>query len=231
MTPSISPALLLFPLLLSTAQFLSDKINIERSRFRQHLASFGAAIAITYLLLVLLPEAYRNGFTVPDYIPLLLGFVAIHLLEKFVYKKFSGKYSLHKLRTYHDELHAAIIFAYHFMIGAILMNILAGNLRAGLLFLPPLLMFTTIGNWSVHHHYVTQNHPLRLVLASSTLLGSLSALAFTYPASLQRLFISLVGGILLFIIVRESLPKEKEGKPGLFVFGVIAYTLLIVLSQ
>ncbi|MBI2176415.1 hypothetical protein HYU40_03665 [Candidatus Woesearchaeota archaeon] len=231
MTFSTSPALLLFPLLLGMAQFLSDRINIERSRFRQHLASFGAAIAITYLLLVLLPEAYSSGFTVPAYVPLLLGFVAIHLLEKFVYKKFSGRYSLHKLRTYHDELHAAIIFSYHFMLGAILMDLLAGDFRAGVLFVPPLLMFTTIGNWSVHHHYVTQNHPLRLLLASSTLLGSLSTLVFAYPASLQRLFISLVGGILLFIIVRESLPKEKEGKPALFVLGVAAYTLLILMSQ
>lgn len=231
MTAAAATGLLIYPAILSVAQFLSDKINIERSRFRQHLASFGAAIAITYLILVLLPETYGNGLTVMAHFPLLAGFVTIHLLEKFIYKRFPGKYSLHRLRTYHDELHAAIIFAYHFLIGAVLTNILATNLQAGLLFLPPLLMFTTIGNWSVHHHYVTQNHALRLVLASSTLLGSLSALAFAYPAGVQRLFISLIAGILLFIIVRESLPKENKGKPALFVLGVAAYTLLIMLTQ
>ena len=224
-------AMLLFPLLLSTAQFLSDKINIERSMFRQHLASFGAAIAITYLLLVFLPETYRSGFTVSAYFPLLLGFVAIHLLEKFIYKKFSGRYSLHKLKTYHDELHAAIIFGYHFLIGAALVNVTGNNLQAGLLFLPPLLMFTTIGNWSVHHHYVTQNNVLRLVLASSTMVGAISAIAFSLSPLVNSILLNFVAGVMLFVVVRESLPKEKEGKPLLFILGVIAYTTLILIFQ
>ncbi|MBI2141844.1 hypothetical protein HYU16_05510, partial [Candidatus Woesearchaeota archaeon] len=56
MSASASYGLLAFPLLLSIAQFLSDRINIERSRYRQHLASFAAAISITYLLLSFLPE-------------------------------------------------------------------------------------------------------------------------------------------------------------------------------
>lgn len=223
--------LLAFPLLLSIAQFLSDRINIERSEYRQHIASFAAAISITYLFLSFLPEIYEEGFAVSAYFPMLLGFTTIHLLEKFIYKKFPGRFSLHKLETYHDDLHAAILVFYHFIIGIILMGILAADLKNGLLLLPPLLLFTTIGNWSVHHHYVTQNHALRFVLASSTIVGALSAIFFNYPPALYKAFLSFTAGILLFVVVRESLPKEKEGKPVLFVLGVIIYTALILLTQ
>lgn len=223
--------LLAFPLLLSVAQFLSDRINIERSRYRQHIASFAAAISITYLFLSFLPEIYKEGFVISAYFPLLLGFTAIHLLEKFIYKKFPGRFSLHKLETYHDELHAAILVFYHFVIGVILIGILTADLQKGLLLLPPLLLFTTIGNWSVHHHYVTQNHMLRLVLASSTIAGAFSAMLLSYPPALYKAFLSFTAGILLFVVVRESLPKEKEGKPALFVLGVVIYTALILLTQ
>lgn len=223
--------LLVYPLVLSIAQFLSDKINIERSRYSHHIASFAAAVAITYLLLSFLPDVYREGFTVLAYLPLVLGFVSIYLLEKLVYKRFPKRFSLRRLETYHDELHAGIIFLYHFAIGVVLISILANDMRRGLLFLPPLLMFTTIGNWSVHHHYLTKNNLLRLVLASSTLLGAISATVFTYPSALSKFILSLVAGILLFIIVREALPNEREGSPVLFIIGVIVYTAIILVSQ
>lgn len=233
MSASASYGLLAFPLLLSIAQFLSDKINIERSRYRQHLASFAAAISITYLLLSFLPETYAGGFTVLGYLPLVLGFVAIHLLEKFIYRRFSssGRFSLRRIKTYHDDLHAVIIFSYHLIIGVVLMNFLKADLQKGLLFLPPLLMFTTIGNWSVHHHYVTQNRMLRLVLASATIIGAASAVVFDYKPFLYKILLSFAAGILLFVVVRESLPKEKEGKPLLFILGVMAYTALILFFQ
>ncbi len=223
--------LLLYPVLLSVAQFMSDKVNIERSRHRQSLASFGAAIAVSYLFLVLLPEAYGRGFSAFSYAPLLFGFAAIHLLEKLIYKKFPGRCSLHRVKTYHDELHAAILLIYHFGIGAVLMSLLSGSLPSGLLFLPPLILFSTIGNWSVHHHYVTQNPLLRLFIASSTTLGALSAIFFGFGARVNQLLISFIAGVLLFVVVREALPREKEGKPWLFALGVVAYSALILVTQ
>ena len=110
--------------LLSLAQFFSDRLNIERSKYKEYFVSFAAAIAITYLLFSFLPEVYRTSSGAILFIPLILGFVLIHLIEKIFYRTYAPRYSLKKVKTYHDELHAAILFVYHFVIGVVLIKIL-----------------------------------------------------------------------------------------------------------
>ncbi|MBS3133383.1 hypothetical protein J4470_04675 [Candidatus Woesearchaeota archaeon] len=228
------PALMPFGmvLLLSAVQFFSDRINIERSTLKGHISSFAAAIAITYLLFNFLPEAYKKSEGLVLFFPLILGFALIHLLEKFFYKKYSSRFSLKKAKTYHDELHAVVLFIYHFVIGAVLIGILETNLVSGLLFMPPLLMFTTIGNWSLHHAYLQQIPHRRLLLASSTVFGALFAKSAAFSPLIGNLMVNFTAGILLFVVVRESIPQPKEGNPFLFVLGIALYgAMLFFLHQ
>lgn len=220
-------------LFLSAAQFLSDRINIERSKYRQHITSFAAAIAITYLLFSFLPKAYQNSTGLVLFIPMIAGFAFIHLVEKFFYSKYSGRFSIKRVRSYHDELHAFILFVYHFVIGAVLIGIMEKNILAGLLFLPPLVLFTTIGNWSLHHAYLNQVPHWRMLLASSTIFGALFAKSTLLGGMLvEAIMINFVAGFLLFSVVRESLPNPKEGKPMLFILGILAYGgLMFLINQ
>ena len=214
---------------LSLAQFFSDRINIERSKYREHIASFAAAVAITYLLFSFLPKAYQDSSGFMLFGPLIAGFALIHLLEKFYYNKFAGRYSIKRVKTYHDEIHALILFIYHFVIGAVLIGILEADLVSGLLFLPPLLLFTTIGNWSLHHTYLKRIPKIRFLLASSTILGALFAKSTLITPLIEKVMLNFAAGVLLFIIVRESLPKEKEGRPIIFVLGIIAYGVMLII--
>jgi len=225
--PNVLPFALVF--ILSLAQFFSGQLNIQRSRYKEYIASFAAAIAITYLLFSFLPEAYNNSSGLTLFVPLIMGFALVHLLEKFFYKKYSANYSLKKEETFHDEIHALVLFIYHFVIGAVLIGVLETDLSAGFLFLPPLLLFTTIGNWSLHHTYLQQIPYRRLLLASSTMFGALFAQSSFINPLIEKLLVNFAAGILLFIVVRESLPQKKEGKPMLFILGIILYGLLILL--
>ena len=215
-------------LALSIAQFFSDKMNIEKSAFRGPLSSFAAAVAIAYLLLNLLPKAYANSSGAGLFVPLMAGFVMIHLMEKLFYRKFKGRFSIKSIKSYHDDLHAGILFIYHFVIGAVLIQIMESSLADGILFLLPLLMFTTIGNWSLHHDYLKHVSYRKALLASSTILGALFAKSAFMSPFLGQLMFNFAAGILLFIIVRESLPQKKEGKPEIFVLGMLAYGLMIL---
>ncbi len=216
---------------LSAVQFLSDRISIERSRYREYLISFAAAIAITYLLFNFLPKAYMesSGFTL--FLPLITGFAFIHLLEKFFYREYAARFSIKKVRTYHDELHFLVLFIYHFVIGAVLIGLLETDLKSGLLFLPPLMMFSTIGNWSLHHAYLQQIPYRRLLLASSTILGALFAKSSLTSPLIETIMINFAAGVLLFIVVRESIPSPKHGKPLTFVAGIFVYTLMLFLLK
>lgn len=235
MVEYLLPLLLVFSL--SVVQFLSSHVNIEQSRYRQQLISFAAAIALTYLLFSLFPKAYENseGMTMTLYVPLIGGFALIYLLEKSFFKKFSERFSLRNLKSFHDELHVAVLLIYHFVIGSVLLEVLEDNLSAGLLFLPPLVMFTTIGNWSLHHKYLEQIPLRRFLLASSTMLGALFArflFAFTgFAHTLEIILLNFVSGVFLFLVVRESLPRPKEGDPFFFIAGIIFYGILISLAS
>ncbi len=218
-------------LLLSGAQFLSDKINIERSKFRPYLISFAAGIAITYLLFSFLPEAYSKSTGILLFLPLMSGFAFIHIIEKLFYPNYSNRFMIKRVKTYHDELHATILFVYHFVIGAVLVNTMEQNYTTGLLFLPPLLLFTTIGNWSLHHSYLQEFPNWRMVLASSTFLGALFAKSTLNTPLIDILMINFVAGFMLFLVVRESIPNAKEGKPLHFLLGIITYGLLMMLTD
>ena len=216
-------------LLLSAAQFFSDRLNIERSKYREHIISFAAAIAITYLLLSFLPEAYKNSEGISLFVPLISGFVLIHLVEKFFYRKYSARFYLRRAKTFHDELHTMILFIYHFVIGAVLIRLLDTDLVSGIFLMPPLLLFTTIGNWSLHHIYLQQIPHRRLLLASSTILGALFAKSAFFTPLIGTIMFNFAAGILLFIVVRESIPQPKEGKPMIFLLGVVIYAVMIFL--
>ncbi len=216
---------------LSLVQFLSDRISIERSRYREHLISFAAAISITYLLFSFLPKAYGESSGLTLFVPLIAGFAFIHLLEKFFYGKYAARFSIKKVRTYHDELHFLVLFIYHFVIGAVLIGVLEVDVTSGLLFIPPLMMFSTIGNWSLHHAYIQQIPHRRLFLASSTILGALFANSSLSSPLIETLMVNFAAGILLFVVVRESLPNPKEGKPLTFAAGIVLYALMLVLLK
>ena len=219
---------------LSAVQFLSSHVNIEQSKYRQQLISFAAAIALTYLLFSLFPKVYDNseGSTMTLYAPLIGGFALIYLLEKSFFAKFSERFSLRNLKGFHDELHVAVLFIYHFVIGSVLLEVLQEDLSSGLLFLPPLVMFTTIGNWSLHHKYLEQVPFRRILLAFSTILGAVFA-RFVFVAdvgfahTMERVLLNFVAGVFLFIVVRESLPRPKEGDPLFFIAGIVFYGILI----
>jgi hypothetical protein len=218
---------------LSIAQFLSDRFSVEQSRYREYISSFAAAIAITYLLLVFLPEAYRRSPSPGMLIPLLFGFALIHFLEKGFYQKFKRRFSLPSMRSYHDELHAFTLLIYHFVVGALLIRVLQTSLSSGILLLLPLLLFTTIGNWSVHHEYLQQRHYIRTALALSTIMGALFITFLKtstfYGLAIETGMINFAAGMLIFIVVRESLPERKEGKPLFFFLGITLYTLILLI--
>lgn len=242
---------------LSVVQFLSSRVNIEQSKYRQQIVSFAAAIALTYLLFSLFPKTYdhSDGMNMTLYIPLIGGFALIYLLEKSFFRKFSERFSLRNLKSFHDEIHVVVLFIYHFVIGSVLLQVLEEDLSAGLLFLPPLVMFTTIGNWSLHHKYLEQIPLRRTLLASSTILGALFSRfilsnesfagtlerfllkyigaapdVLNFMHTLEMVLLNFVAGVFLFMVVREALPRPKEGDPLFFIAGLVFYGALISIA-
>lgn len=216
--------------ILSLAHYYSEKIKIRYSDFKHHLVSFSSGLAVSYLLLVLLPELYRG---VPNwdkfiFIFVLLGFVTLHLLDKYIYQHAEKE----KLKREIKEAHSIAFFMYHFFVGILILDFYYRGILPLTLFFIPILLVTITTGISFHelHYELKENIFIRTILSLSPLLGFFLAVLINIPYILNFILIGIVGGVMLFIVLREFIPSEKKGEPIYFVYGVLIYTFIIVIT-
>lgn len=210
-------------LIIILAHFFSDRIGNVKGRF----LSFATGISVTYIFLYLFPEAMRSTLA-NSFIFVLLGFVVMRVLEVHIRRHRSP----HIMKRELKELHAALFFVYHFIIGVVLFGILSKNIIAGMLFFFPVMFHSIISSASLPelHERIKGISKLRFVLSMSTLLGISVSIIVSIPQILDTIALGFVTGALLYIIIRDSMPKETKSKPLYFLFGVILYTILITLT-
>lgn len=205
------------------AHFFSDKIVISKAKF----LSFATGISVTYIFLYLFPEIVKITLT-SSFIFVLVGFSLLRLLEVHIHKHRSPKLMKKELK----ELHASIFFVYHFFVGVVLLGILNSNLIGGLLFFLPLFFHSTISSVSLPelHEKIKGISLFRFFLSLSTLLGISTAISFHIPEVVDAAALGFVTGALLYIVIRDSMPKDTKSRPAYFLLGVVLYTILIAFS-
>ncbi|MEK6922541.1 MAG: hypothetical protein AABX08_01940 [Nanoarchaeota archaeon] len=221
-------AALVFGLVLCIAHYLSEDFHYHKNKWK--IISFGAGVMLSYLILDLFPRLYLGVSFLNNFIFLLvlLGFALLHLIEKYIYQHTAKNKKLKELRL----THSAIFFVYYAIIGIILKNITDASLVDGFLLFLPLVFHTTLGAASLNeiHHTIIKNKLVRLLLSSSPLIGVLIASFFSISPIVNHLLIAFISGVLLFIVIREVIPKESQGDPLDFLLGMIVYSILIVIT-
>lgn len=212
---------------LAVVHYFNDKIQPQDPLIRHKLVSFVAGISITYIFLLLLPEVYMGIESLDKFLFLfiLAGFSCFHLIEKHIYQHTSKEILHEQLRAAHSTL----FFAYHLVIGILLVELVTINLVSGLLFFIPILFHTAVSSASLKgiHVSIRERIILKLVLSCSTLFGVLLAYFVTIPSNVLHSFLGFVVGSMLYIVIRDSIPKETAGKAIYFVLGVVIYALII----
>lgn len=221
----------------SLVNYLSEFINIEKSRYKSCLVSLVAGISVTYILLHLLPNLYGEILILNKslFIFVLVGFVVFHVTEKFIYK-FVGKGRIS------EDLklsHSFGLFFYDFSVGILLVHFVKIGILNGLLFFIPIFFHTALSSLSIHKIHglherkpqVLQNTFIKILLSGASLYGALIAFYYNLNLSFTYALAGIVTGILLYVVIREMIPKEKEGNPICFIIGVVLYSLLIFTIQ
>lgn len=211
-----------FGLLIVLAHFFSGRIPKKSGKF----LSFATGISVTYIFLYLMPEVMMST-TSHSLIFVLLGFSVLRVLEIHIHRH----HSLSIMKRELKELHASIFFIYHFFLGVVLYNILGSNILGGALFFFPLLFHTTISSASlVEMDKKISGIRLRLVLSLSTLVGITISILVRIPHIVDAVVLGFITGALLYVIIRDSMPKETRAQPSYFLLGVILYTVLITVG-
>ncbi|MBA7634660.1 hypothetical protein ES703_42250 [subsurface metagenome] len=133
-------------------------------------------------------------------------------------------------------------FTYHFLVGIIVVGLLAIDLITGILFFLFAWFRAIITNRSESHLIFTdleiyetfnfeENITRKYILAFANLIGiligiGLDLILFEYTELFYILY-SFVSGVILYTIVREVIPEKEKGKPLYFLIGFVGFTVVI----
>lgn len=218
---------IILSIILGVVQYFGEKIYKVCGRYYKHIISFSAGLAITYLFLDLFPSFSENVINTNQFlfIFLLVGFVLIHLVEKYFYQH-SKEGIIEKRLGIENQVTS---FMYHFLLGIIFVDFSRQGLKELMVLFIPIVIFTAVSTLPVRQH---PSNKINFIVSLSTLLGVLFA-GFVYSNITIEVRTALLGviiGILFFTVIRHSLPMGKEGKPLFFVIGILAYAPIIIWS-
>lgn len=212
--------------IISLAQFFSEHICSICSRRATGITSFSAGVAVSYLFLGLFPEFVNEVQNTERwlYVFTLLGFVLLHLIEKYIYQHSAPR----AVTTRLERENSIISFAYHVIIGIIIVDLTTRGTLEGLLFVIPIALYTALGTLPEH---VAPQRSLHVALSLAPLFGVMFAwlLGRWITTAVSAALIGFIVGALAFTVIRHAIPFGKEGRPLWFIAGLALYVPLVLL--
>jgi zinc transporter ZupT len=204
--------------ILSFLHYFSHKFSsfIKKHHYKGLSLSGGTLIAIIFL--ILLPEISMFENIAPIYLMMLLGFSIFYMGEKYLYQHVKNKKDmLDDLK----EMHTLGFFIDHFILGFVLVTTLDLEKSFGYLIFFPIFLHTVSSSIALDHIDKRAKTKLKkIVLSSSPLIGAIVALIFEIRETILAVSLSLILGMLLYIVNRDILPGGKRGHPKMFILGV-----------
>ncbi|MBU4501366.1 MAG: hypothetical protein KKA79_02145 [Nanoarchaeota archaeon] len=220
---------ILFAFLLTVVHFFSKKISKTVEKHHLHITSFSAGMFITLIFVDFFPKMTEGQlFGAPVFLALALGFVTFYLTEKYLYQHVTDKKTLLKDLA---KLHNFGFFLNHLVIGFVLYLTLELNgTYTNFLVIIPFLLHTLSSSISLEHlHNKLKTKFNKLVLNTSTLLGAILAAAIQLEQFWYFTFFSFFLGSLLYVSMRDMIPKGKKGNPFAFFIGFLITILILSL--
>lgn len=220
--PLIAACLLAF--LHYCGEFFSEHIE----SFHTELLSLGAGLMISTFFLEILPhlsfgETYLGHFV---FIFFLIGFVIIHILEKFFYQRASNVDVLEKEKM---QFEAAGLASYGLIIGIVIVVLFEtyGDV-AYFVLIPFFVRSFTITATLGHVIDKIGSSFNRMIQILAPIAGTLLGLFLIQNKLIMYLAFSISMGLILHVVMRDMVPLGKEGKPIYFLTGTI-FTIVISL--
>lgn len=210
-----------------------------KNKNKLHLImSLTAGVLVGVVFFDLMPEIFslakENGFDVtPSLVFVVVGFLAIHILEKFalIHSMHEEEYASHRhptvglinasglsFHSFLDGVGIGLGFQVSVHVGLIVaLAVIAHDFSDGL---------NTVTLMLSHKNTTKKAAILLLVDATTPILGVLSTLIFTIPNSILMLYLGFFAGFLLYIGASDLLPEAHSRHSS---FKMIGLTVLGVL--
>lgn len=219
---------LILALILSVVYFLSETFFKYLKKKSLEIRSFSAGMFITYIFLTMFPELIvskefigNNGLFIA-----MWGFILLHITEKYIIQH-AKNYVAQKKKLIRVRMSG--FFINHLMLGFALAFFFIANPVLGYISIIPLgfhMISSALWSEEIHKRY-HQKISGKLFASSAIFIGALISLFLKITPVIYFSLFALVTGTFLYIIVRDVMPKEKEGNVFYFLYGVIFYLLAI----
>ena len=217
----------------SIINWFSEAYSSRLEKYHLLLLSFSSGLFITYIFVYLFSEITKHTtqFGAWVFVAMLLGFVLFHLGEKYLYQHVKDEKSLKKDLS---QLHIFGFFIDHFVVGVVLFITLSvPDIALGFLIIIPLLLHVVSSSLALTHidEHIKPGRVISLLLATSPIFGVLFAYLLNLAPQYYFMLLSLVVGALLYIVVRDMMPRESLGRPHFFTLGVIISLAIILVAK
>jgi zinc transporter ZupT len=217
-------SVLILAAVISGIHYVGSRFSESMEKYHYQLLSLNGGLFMALVFLILLPEAIEFSYTVNVYLLMLVGFVIFNLIGKALIlyvkdkKKAAGEIRL---------LHEIGIFVDHFMLGFVLVTSVEIEPTLGFLVAIPITLHTISSSVSLPHiHEDGMTGPHKPVLSLSTFMGAIAALVLSVEHEIQGAILALLLGMLLYIGIRDFIPRGDKGHPLLFIAGVAIVVLV-----
>jgi len=220
-------------LVLSILHYYFEIYADHLRKFDTHFISFSSGLFITYIFLSMFPEMIRGIDFLGDnvYFIALWGFVLLHIAEKHVSRHTKNEYQRAKKLVL---VRTTAFFINLFILGmALVFFFQFGRTALGYFSFIPVMFHVVSSSLVVEHlhHRVRESLHGRLLSSGSIFLGALVAALIQLPIALYYGIFAFITGMLLYLIIKDVMPKYQLGKPTYFIVGIIIYLTIVIAER
>lgn len=224
---------LILTFILSIFHYFFESYVKHFKKYDVSFTSFSSGLFITYIFISLFPEVVKGSVHHADriYLYMLLGFVFLHVIEKYV-----SRHALTKYKRARDlrEIRTATFIINLFVIGAAMITFakIGDTSLLFLTFIPALFHVVSSSLLVEHLHKSVREHNFFKILCSGAIFfGAVAGFFFVFSLAVYYFLIAFMAGTLLYLITRDVLPKYRLSNSFLFILGIITYILIVEISK
>ncbi len=223
--------IVIIAVILGVTDFLGHKFSGLAAGHRDSILSFSAGLLISLLFLILVPNVLSNGVSEVIFFFILVGFLLMHLAEKYLYKHIINKQELL------EDLKVVHIIGFgldNFLVGFILASVIEINFSLVITLSVPLFFQMLTSSISLDSIDTRLNDKYskysKITLSVLPILGAILGIVLEFELLVTNYVMAFVLGILFYMIIRDVLPQGKRGNSVLFLSGNLV-TIFLWLFQ
>jgi len=209
--------IIIIAVIMGLTDFFGHRISGLIGGHRDSVLSFSAGLLISLLFLVLVPDVISNGNTEILFLFMLIGFLLMHLAEKYIYR-----HAMHDQELLEDLkiIHIIGFGLDNFLIGFIIAALVELDFSVVITLSVPLFLQMLTSSISLDSIDTRLNDKYsKIILSVLPILGAILGIVLEFEFLLTNFVLAFVLGILFYMIIRDVLPQGRSGSSFLFFLG------------